>query len=69
MRIRTYGKSELAMLYCPHSSPETAMKTLYRWIKGCPVLYSELCQMNYNIRRHSFLPREVETIVKHLVEP
>ena len=36
--IRTYAKSDLALLYCPQSTRETAMKTLYRWIKGCPLL-------------------------------
>ena len=39
--IRLYGKSELAMLYQPNSTPETAMKTLYRWIKGCPILLAD----------------------------
>lgn len=67
--IRLYGKSELAMLYQPNSTPDTAMKTLYRWIKGCPILLAELKQMGYNIHRRSFLPREVEAIVRHLGEP
>ena len=38
LQIRPYGKAELALLYQPCSSPETAQKTLYRWIIGCPPL-------------------------------
>ena len=68
-KIHPYGKSELALLYCPNSRPESAMKTLYRWINRCPMLVAELKSMNYNARRHTFLKPEVEAIVKHLGEP
>ena len=53
----------------PCSTPKTALKTLYRWIKGCPRLMSELESMNYNPNRRMFLRSEVEAIVKHLGEP
>lgn len=68
-QIRPYGKAELALLYQPCSSPETAQKTLYRWIKGCPLLMTELESLNYNPKRRTFLKPEVEVIVKHLGEP
>ena len=68
-QIRPYGKAELALLYQPYSSPETAMKTLYRWIKGCPMLMAELETLRYNPRRRTFLKPEVEAIVRHLGEP
>lgn len=67
--VRPYGKAELALLYHPSSSPETAMKTLYRWIKGCPQLVEELETMRYNPKRRTFLRPEVEAIVRHLGEP
>ena len=67
--LRTYGKTELALLYLPCSSPESAKKTLYRWIKGCPQLVAELESLHYDARRHTFLRPEVEAIVKHLGEP
>ena len=67
--IRTYGKTELALLYQPCSSPESAKKTLYRWIKGCPQLVADLESKHYDTRRHTFLRPEVEAIVRHLVEP
>ena len=69
MKLRPYGKAELALLYHPCSSPQTAMKTLYRWIKGCPQLVVELESMHYDTRRHTFLRPEVEAIVRHLGEP
>jgi hypothetical protein len=69
LEMRSYGKAELALLYHPCSSPQTAMKTLYRWIKGCPMLMSELESMNYNPNRRMFLRAEVEAIVRHLGEP
>ena len=66
---RTYGKSELALLYLPQNTPDTAVKTLGRWISGCPALSAELQSMGYNRRRHTFLRAEVEAIVRHLGEP
>ena len=68
-QIRPYGKAELALLYQPFSTPETALKTLYRWIKGCPPLLQELESLHYQPRRHTFLIPEVKAIVKHLGEP
>ena len=68
-QTRTYGKAELALLYQPCSSPESAIKTLNRWINRCPQLLEELHSMHYNARRHTFLKPEVEAIVRHLGEP
>ena len=67
--IRPYAKAELASLYCPHVAPDSAMKTLKRWINGCPLLVEELRALRYQPHRHSFLKPEVEAIVRHLGEP
>ena len=69
MKPRPYGKSELALLYQPNCTPASATKTLNRWIKGCPLLAEELRTLGYQPRRHTFLPHEVEAIVRHLGEP
>ena len=69
MKPRPYGKTELALLYQPNSNPESAIRTLNRWINGCPQLMEELRALQYQPRRHTFLPREVEAIVRHLGEP
>ena len=67
--LRAYSKCELAMLYAPQSTPETAIKNLYRWIQRCEPLKVELKNLHYNPRRLSFMKREVAAIVKHLGEP
>lgn len=67
--IRTYAKSDLALLYNPHVSRKSALKTLQRWINGCAPLVKELEELQYQPRRHSFLPPEVKAIVRHLGEP
>ena len=66
---RSYVKAELALLYLPCSTPDSAVKTLKRWIIGCPMLSEELKKMDYNPRRHTFLKPEVDAIIKHLGEP
>lgn len=68
-QIRSYEKAELAMLYCPKSSPENAVKNLGRWIKRCHPLQDELRDKLYNPRCHTFFRSEVEIIVKYLGEP
>lgn len=67
--IRPYPKAELALLYQPHNSAASALRTLSRWIKGCPALMDELRAMHYQPRRHTFLTPEVAAIVRHLGEP
>ena len=36
--IRTYGRTELAQLYCPNLCPEAAFRKLKHWIDLCPDL-------------------------------
>lgn len=67
--LRAYDKVELALLYCPGRSEETAMKTLTRWINQCEQLVQALGAIGYNSRRHRFLRQEVEQIVRYLGEP
>ena len=67
--MRAYDKVELALLYCPGRSAESALKTLMRWIKQCQPLMQALGGIGYNVRRHRFLRQEVEQIVRHLGEP
>ncbi|HJD75293.1 hypothetical protein GGR06_000098 [Bacteroides reticulotermitis] len=67
--VKAYDKVDLAMLYCPGRSAEAAVKTLMRWIRQCTELMKALDAIGYNSRRHRFLRREVEQIVRHLGEP
>lgn len=67
--IRAYDKVELALLYCPGRTAESAGKTLQRWIRQCEALVRDLEDIGYNVHRHRFLRKEVELIVRHLGEP
>ena len=62
--IRAYGKSELAMIYFPHSSQDTAMKKLRRWFKINPRLRH---LVNRDIE--DFTPKQVRLIVREVGEP
>ena len=50
--MRAYDKVELALLYCPGRSAESALKTLMRWIKQCQPLMQALGGIGYNVRRN-----------------
>ena len=63
-RIRVYGKSELAMLYFPHMSPEGALKALKRWIKINP----RLSKMKLNKGKY-YTPNQVKKMVCEWGEP
>ena len=67
--FRTYTKKELALMYCPNSTPSTALQCLTRWIKQCRPLMDELERMGYNKFRHTLFRQEVEAIIRHLGEP
>lgn len=68
-KLQSYTKTDLALLYSPHSGTATAIQNLYRWMKRNQPLMSELQAVGYNKFRHSFLKQEVEIIIKYLGEP
>lgn len=68
-RIREYGRTELALAYCPDIAPESAWKKLKRWIDHYPGLCERLRREGYDPRRRSFTPRQVGIIVECLGEP
>ncbi len=67
--IRVYSKAELAMLYCPHQCIDRALENFYRWLLLNKPLMAELTAVGYNKYRRTYLPREVELIVKYIGEP
>ena len=62
--IRAYGKSELAMIYFPDVSKETALKRLNVWLKTNPRLRYLL---NPNI--FNYTPKQVRQIIEEVGEP
>lgn len=68
--IRTYGKSELAMLYFPNAeTPKGAMNNLNFYIDNHRGLRRKLRKLGFAPNAHSYMPSEVELIVKALGQP
>lgn len=63
-KIRTYGKTELALKYAPELTGSGALKKLQRWIKFNPRLRPLL-----KIKGRVYTPRQVRRIVEELGEP
>ena len=68
-QLRMYRKQELAMMYFPDVSKESAGRNLRRWIKRCTELYDELLAIGYDKHRQYYLKREVKLIITYLGEP
>lgn len=62
--IRAYGKSELAMMYFPDDSKETAIKKLRFWLTINPRLKPLI---NRTFRYYT--PKQVKKIVEEVGEP
>lgn len=69
MVVKCYLKSELAGLYFPDLSADSAVRKLMRWIKRCTDLMDELLKLDYRPASHTFSAREVRLIVYYLGEP
>ena len=69
MKIRSYAKSELAMLYFPNSNPHVATNHLTQWIKRCPPLVTALAGCYQSKNAKFFSPQAVRHIVEFLGEP
>lgn len=68
--IRSYGKSELAMLYFPEAKTKKgAMSNLNYWINYNGELKEKLRALNSPPRAQRYTRREVELIVEYLCEP
>ena len=67
--IRTYGRTELAQIYCPNLCPEAAFRKLKHWIDLCPGLRDGLSALGGSPRSRSYTPAQVKLIVELLGEP
>lgn len=68
-KIRTYGRTELALLYSPNLTSQAAWRKLQSWIELNTVLSDELYHLGYDGSMRSFTPRMVSRIVYHLGYP
>ena len=62
--IRAYGKSELAMIYFPDLTKETAMRKLRLWLSINPRLKKLISK-----KIRSYTPKQVRLIAEELGEP
>ena len=69
MIIKSYPKSELALLYFPGSDPHVALNRLNSWIKRCQPLADALAGCNQSRFAKFFSARSVRLIVEYLGEP
>ena len=66
---KTYGRTELAQLYCPGLTADAAWRKLKRWISLNRELTRELHDMGYTPCQRTFTPRMVSRIFYYLGEP
>lgn len=69
IRIKTYGRMELAQIYFPTLVGAAAWRKLKQWIDICKPLREDLDRLGYNAGRRSFTPAEVAAIFKWIGEP
>ena len=68
--IKSYRKSELALLYFPDSqTKEGALSNLKSWIRGNRELTDALHKCGMPPRKKSFTPKEVALIFHFLGDP
>lgn len=67
--IRSYSKSELAMLYSPYITPKAAVRKLNRWIAIKPGLLEHLHDSGMLPNAKCYTPLQVYIIVEALGEP
>lgn len=68
-RIRAYGRTELAQLYAPGLTPQSAYRRLRQWIDYCPGLNERLNAMSTNTKSRIWTAPQVAQIIEALGEP
>lgn len=67
--LKSYPKSELALLYFPNSTPHVAMNHLLQWIKSCPPLVEDLARRHQSRFAKYYSKESVRIITHYLGEP
>lgn len=69
MVIKSYPKSELALLYFPYSRPRVAVNHMNEWIKRCEPLKAALTDCHQSRYSKFWSAKAVQLIVDYLGEP
>lgn len=67
MKIKSYSKQDLAMLYFPDNDPHTATNHLMRWITNCPPLVEHLRKTHYRRNSKYFIAHQVRVLFELFV--
>lgn len=68
--IKSYSLTELGLIYRPHLSPRSALRTLKNWIDFNPKLKEALMATGYHPATvRTLTPRQVSIIVSFLGPP
>ena len=69
LELRSYTKGELALLYSPRATRESAIRMLNRYLHRCHGLLDELFGLGYRADDRSFTRQQVAVIFRYLGEP
>ncbi len=68
-KIKAYGWQELAILYAPDLTPESAGKRLSNWVRFNTKLTRELQETGWKKGQRVLTPLQVSIIIRYLGEP
>lgn len=68
-RIRSYGYGELAQMYFPTITKQSATVQFRRWIRINNKLLDELTLAGFKRYQKMLTPKQVEIIVRYIGEP
>ncbi len=64
-KIKTYGKSEFAMLMFPDiDDPRCAQNKLLRWIKHDPQFHNQLASLSPSVGSNDYSPEQIRLMVE-----
>lgn len=66
---RTFGFGELAQLYFPQITKESASRMFSQWIYNSPELVTQLSELNWKKRAKYFTPKQVKVLIGHFDPP
>ena len=69
MKIQSYPKSELALMYFPDSEPHVALNHLNSWIRRCQPLVDALAGCYQSRFAKYYSAQAVRLIMEYLGEP
>lgn len=69
VKVRSYGLTELGLLYNPTLQPDSAVKALKRWIAFNTDLTAALQEAGWRKGQRKFTPFQTQQIFRFLGEP